>query len=112
MSEKNCSHLLDLVLPNSLQADNTSIIDEALSRPVVDGRLNMTIGYWAMQMVYLGKAYGFTRLDRRIPAEVDSIVAIASMTKVITTIAALQLYEEGKLDIDAPIDTYLADLKG
>ena len=99
-------------LPNSLPADNTSSIDEALSRPVVDGRLNMTIGVLgdADGLTY-GKAYGFTRLDRRIPAEVDSIVAIASMTKLITTIAALQLYDEGKLDIDAPIDTYLADLK-
>ena len=58
-----------------------------------------------------GNAYGFTRLDRRVPAEVNSIVAIASMTKLITTIAALQLYDQGKLDIDVPIDTYLADLK-
>ena len=31
-------------LPSSLQADNDSSIDEALSRPVADGRLNMTIG--------------------------------------------------------------------
>ena len=99
-------------LPNSLQADNTSSIHEALSRPVVDGSLNMTIGVLgdADRLTY-GKAYGFTRLDRRIPAEVDSIVAIASITKLITTIAALQLYDEGKVDIDAPIDTYLADLK-
>ena len=99
-------------LPNSLQAGNDSSLDKALSRPVVDGRLNMTIGVLGNEdgLTY-GKAYGFTRLDRRIPAEVDSIVAIASMTKLITTIAALQLYDEGKLNIDAPIDTYVADLK-
>ena len=78
-------------LPNSLQADNTSSIDEALSRPVVDGRLNMTIGVLGdADGLNYGKAHGFTRLDRRIPAEVDSIVAIASMTKLITTIANIR----------------------
>ena len=65
-------------LPNSALADNTSSIDEALSRPVVDGRLNMTIGVLgdADGLTY-GNAYGFTRLDRRIPAEVDSTVTTA-----------------------------------
>ena len=45
------------------------------------------------------------------PAEVDSVVAIASMTKLITTVAALQLYEEGK-HIDESVDVYVESLSG
>jgi len=33
--------------------------------------------------------------------------AVMSMTKMIATVAALQLAEQGRLDLDAPVDTYL-----
>jgi methyl acetate hydrolase len=41
------------------------------------------------------------------PAEPDSIFAIASMTKAITTVAALQLIEQGKVKLDAPVSEHL-----
>jgi methyl acetate hydrolase len=36
----------------------------------------------------------------------DSVFRIFSMTKAIASIAALQLYERGLLDLDAPVETY------
>ena len=33
------------------------------------------------------------------------------MTKLITTIAALQLVEQGKIELDAPIDSYVPELR-
>jgi methyl acetate hydrolase len=44
----------------------------------------------------------------------DTVLRIASMTKMVTTVAALQLAEQGSLDIDAPVDSYrpeFADLQ-
>ncbi|HAL41974.1 MAG TPA: 1,4-butanediol diacrylate esterase, partial [Gammaproteobacteria bacterium] len=55
-------------------------------------------------------AYGFMDLSGETPARVDSIVAIASMTKLVTTVAALQLHEAGDLDLDAQVDAYLPAL--
>jgi CubicO group peptidase (beta-lactamase class C family) len=40
----------------------------------------------------------------------DSVFWIASMTKAITTVAALQLVEQGKLSLDGPIGDLLPDL--
>jgi methyl acetate hydrolase len=40
----------------------------------------------------------------------DSVFWIASMTKAITTVAAMQLVEQGKLALDAPIGKLLPDL--
>jgi methyl acetate hydrolase len=40
----------------------------------------------------------------------DSVFAIFSTTKAITGTAALQLVEEGKLDLDAPAKTYAPDI--
>ena len=41
----------------------------------------------------------------------DAIFAIASMTKPITSVAAMQLVEAGKLKLDAPASTYVAELR-
>ena len=38
-----------------------------------------------------------------IPITPDTMLRIASMTKMVTTIAALQLVEQGSLDLDAPV---------
>jgi methyl acetate hydrolase len=43
------------------------------------------------------------------PVTVDSQFRIMSMTKIVTTAAALQLIETGKLDLNAPVDTYCPD---
>jgi methyl acetate hydrolase len=43
------------------------------------------------------------------PVTPDTLFRIASMTKIITTTAALQLVERGKLDLDAPVDEYLPE---
>jgi CubicO group peptidase (beta-lactamase class C family) len=47
----------------------------------------------------------------RMPGEdgevsADTVFPIMSMTKMIVTVAALQLAERGSLDLDAPVDTY------
>ena len=41
----------------------------------------------------------------------DAIFAIASMTKPITSVAAMQLVEAGKLKLDAPASTYVPELR-
>jgi CubicO group peptidase (beta-lactamase class C family) len=48
------------------------------------------------------------------PLAIDSVFRIASMTKMVTTVTALQLSERGTLDLDAPVASYLpvfADLQ-
>ena len=59
--------------------------------------------------IYEG-AYGKRRLDRAAEMTTDTVFAIFSTTKAITATAALQLVEEGKLDLDAPAKTYCPDI--
>ncbi len=44
------------------------------------------------------------------PMTTDTVMAIFSTTKAVTATAALQLAEEGRLDLDAPAATYVPDL--
>jgi methyl acetate hydrolase len=59
--------------------------------------------------IYEG-AVGKRRIDQLAPMTTDSSFAIFSTTKAITGTAALQLIEEGKLDVDAPARTYAPDI--
>src|ERR1700733_4098408 len=59
--------------------------------------------------IYEG-AVGKRRLDRDADMTTDTVFGIFSTTKAITGTAALQLVEEGKLDLDAPAKTYVPEI--
>jgi methyl acetate hydrolase len=60
-------------------------------------------------VLYQG-AFGKRDLSKPDAMTADSVFWIASMTKAITTAGAMQLVEQGKLSLDAPIGTVLPDL--
>jgi len=49
---------------------------------------------------------GFRDAERRLPWERDTLVNVFSTTKGITALAAHQLIDEGRLDLDAPVARY------
>ena len=59
--------------------------------------------------IYTG-AFGKRDSSSGIDAKSDSIFRIASMTKAITTTAAMQLVEQGKLSLTGPVSKYLPEL--
>src|SRR5215471_8389112 len=59
--------------------------------------------------IYEGAA-GKRRIDQPAPMTTDTSFAIFSTTKALTGTAALQLVEEGRLDLDAPAKTYAPDI--
>src|SRR5512139_1542085 len=60
-------------------------------------------------VLYQG-AFGKRDLSKPDPMTADSVFWIASMTKAVTTAGAMQLVEQGKLSLDAPIGSVLPDL--
>jgi CubicO group peptidase (beta-lactamase class C family) len=61
--------------------------------------------------IVMHEAVGWADKEKKTPMQLNSIHPIASSTKLITTIAALRLFEQNKLQIMAPIATYLPELK-
>lgn len=57
------------------------------------------------QTVY-ARGYGFADLENQVPATADTRYRLASISKTMTAIAAMQLWQAGKLDLDAPIQKY------
>lgn len=60
--------------------------------------------------VLYAQAFGQRCLGGDAPMTLDSVMWIASMSKAITTAAALQLVERGQLDLHAPASEYLPEL--
>jgi serine beta-lactamase-like protein LACTB len=52
------------------------------------------------------KGYGLADLEKKIAASNETVYRLASLTKSLTAVAVMQLVEEGKLDLDAPIQKY------
>jgi len=57
------------------------------------------------------RAVGFRDRAKTVPLQADAIFWIASMTKPVTSAAAMMLVEEGKLDLVAPVHQYLPELR-
>src|SRR5580698_1720695 len=53
---------------------------------------------------------GWANKEAQIPLRVDHIFRVFSNTKLITSCAALLLFEESKLRLDEPIETYIPQL--
>ncbi|SKB63169.1 serine hydrolase domain-containing protein [Daejeonella lutea] len=62
--------------------------------------------------VVFDKAYGTHTYSDRTPTQTSDIYDLASLTKIsATTLAAMRLYELGKLDLDANVGLYLTEAR-
>lgn len=104
-----------LALSTPAMAENRTsditVAKSVLDNAVTSGSLNFAVaavgGKSGQSWSY---AAGHRDAEQTRPASPDNIIQIASMTKLITTIAALQLMEQGKLDLDSPISIYAPEL--
>ena len=54
---------------------------------------------------------GFADVERKVPVRDDTIYRIYSMTKPITTVAFMMLFEEGRVALDEPVVKYIPEWK-
>jgi len=92
----------------SLKASVDALLKQATDAGDVPGVVAMATSRDAT--IYEG-AFG-TRVAGKtdVPMTLDTIVLIASMTKAITATAAMQLIEQGKLDLHSPASRWLPQL--
>ena len=52
------------------------------------------------------QGFGFADLENNVPASEHTLFRLASISKSLTATAAMQLWERGRLDLDAPVQKY------
>jgi CubicO group peptidase (beta-lactamase class C family) len=55
------------------------------------------------------ESFGVRDVDSRLPMTADTIFRLYSMSKAITSVAAMMLVEDGKLSLDDPVAKYIPD---
>ncbi len=53
-----------------------------------------------------GNGFGFADLENNVPASEQTLFRLASISKPLTATAAMELWERGQLDLDAPVQKY------
>lgn len=53
------------------------------------------------------QGYGFQDLEALVPATSQTVYRLASISKPITAVAAMQLWEQGRLDLHSPVQRYV-----
>ena len=115
-----------LVLPATAAA-TTPDVREGLSTPdalelFVDGLMDDHFDRFALAGatvtivkdgdVFLSKGYGHADVDADVPVSADTtLFPTASVAKLFTWTAVMQLVEEGKLDLDGEVNSYLTEFQ-
>ncbi|MFB6365411.1 serine hydrolase [Paenibacillus elgii] len=61
--------------------------------------------------IVLKKGYGYADVERKIPVDPDrSVFRVASTSKVIAATAVMQLAEQGKIDLNQDMNTYMGEI--
>ena len=53
------------------------------------------------------QGYGFQDLENFVPATAQTVYRLGSISKPVTAVAAMQLWEQGKLDLHSPVQRYV-----
>lgn len=89
------------------QQEATARLDQVLEDWAGSGRIVGAVVLIARDGCVFARAAGFADREVGIPVRLDTIFRHASMTKLITSIAALALVDAGRLDLDRPVSKYL-----
>lgn len=92
----------------SLDAALEALHKEALARAGAD-KFSGAILVAHKGKILFDRAYGLADRQSKTPNSASTQFRIGSMNKMFTAVAALQLVEKGRLDLDAPIGKYLTD---
>lgn len=68
---------------------------------------SISAGVYRKGKIYWLDVKGLIDLENFVPAKNTSLYRIASITKSITAVAVMQLYEKGLIDLEAEINTYV-----
>ena len=91
-----------------LSSSRLARIGEHFGRYIDAGKLAGTLTLIARQRkVAYFEAQGHLEIERRRPVTPDSVFRIYSMTKPITSVGLMMLYEQGRLQLDDPVHRFI-----
>lgn len=93
---------------SNLSLEKLKKIDDLISEDIKENKIPGAVVLVGNENeIIFEKAYGIKNPETNEKYNTDDIFRIASMTKAITSIGILKLWEEGKIGLDDPVDKYI-----
>ena len=114
ISKSNTDSNFEIVSPESvgISSERLNRIDKyfnkSISENIIPGAVTLIIKDG--KIVY-NKAFGNENVLEEVKFQNDNIFRIASMTKAITSLAVMMLWEEGNFSLDDPIEKFIPEFK-
>lgn len=87
-------------------------LEPEIQRAMDAGKIpSCTVALVAGDRIIRQQAYGYSNVWSRTPAKLDSVYLIGSTFKAMSTVALLQLMEQGKFKLDDPVSPHLTEFK-
>lgn len=106
--------MLKLVPPESvgIPSERLAAIDAAMRAYIDQGKFAglSTLIACKGKVIHFG-CYGKLDIGRGVPVQADSLFRIYSLTKPITSVGALMLFEEGHFALDEPVHKWIPEFK-
>ena len=71
------------------------------------GAVGLSVAVAAGGVLQWSAGFGSADLENGVPARAATVYRLGSISKPFTAVAAMQLYEQGKLDLDVPVQKYV-----
>ena len=102
----SCSWLGNAQAPK-LSPEKRSAVEVAVTKFMATTHApGVSIGIVENGEVEWATGFGFADLENNVPASEHTLYRLGSISKSLTAIGALQLWEQGKIDLDAPVQKY------
>jgi CubicO group peptidase (beta-lactamase class C family) len=72
---------------------------------------SVTIGVVYKNQIFWTKSYGDADMEKKLPADKDTVYRIGSITKMFTAVMLEQLAESGKVHLSDPVEKYFPEIK-
>ena len=106
------SSTFDLPENQGVSSDRLDRIDSYLNKAIKDNQIPGAVALIRRNnKIIYNKAFGYSDVENKIMYSTDDIFRIASMTKAVTSLAVLMLWEEGEFNLDDPIEKYIPEFK-
>ena len=67
----------------------------------------ISVGFVVDQDLIFSKGYGYANTRRKVPADVNTIYSVCSISKLFTSIGVMQMRDAGKLSLRDPVSEHL-----
>ncbi|MBV9572588.1 MAG: beta-lactamase family protein [Acidobacteriales bacterium] len=95
------------LLPAQIQPATAQHLDAIVDKAMKEDKIPaVSVAIALNGQIQYQKSFGRADIENDVPATPETLFRTASIAKAMTAVAAMRLVEQGKLDLDAPVQRY------